>query len=70
MHLVEVERRALDVDPELGEAAGLGFGVNFRRVEQGLGGNAAALRQVPPRVARPSAQAVLSPSWAARIAAT
>jgi HK97 family phage major capsid protein len=27
-------------------------------------------RQVPPRVSRPSAQAVLRPSWAARIAAT
>jgi hypothetical protein len=66
----QVDLDASGLHAELGGGAMRHLLEHFRAVQQGLGGMQPTLRQVPPSVARPSAQAVFRPSCAARMAAT
>jgi hypothetical protein len=69
VHDVEVERE-LALDAPFGEVAVRGFLEQLGRVEQRLGRNAADVEAGAAKRLAASAQAVFSPSCAARIAAT
>ena len=71
LHRAEVELELVDLDAELGQRAVGGLlEIAPSAWSSAFDGMQPTLRQVPPSVSRLSAQAVFSPSCAARIAAT